>query len=277
MSAPRLLRYATGFLLAAGVIVLCAVIFRPKYPPPLDLPAGSVEFLVVANYEDDIEAINATVSLFDAIADDPKQRAALQNLAIDGKPPRAPNGKFTVMNSTATYRWVELDPTCVENLFPRINPEGSLEWQRAEDARSTARPVRLDGSCIWSRKCENALLTEQERRARRFDWFLLLREPLPGNELNEKHLGDISAGTDDHTYRSVVLIQMTREGSKRLKRVTKENLSTDQIRRTLAIIIQDKVISFPTISSEISDRCQISGFDDKQVHELVRRVRSGGR
>ncbi len=279
MLVLRLLRFSGGFLLAAAVIAVLIAAFPPKDPLPIGLPLGSVEFLIVANQVDDGEAIAATQELFEVIAADPKRRAELQKLAKEGKPPPVPNGKYRMMNSEASYQWVEIEPVSVANMFPEINPGYILYRKEIEESRDEGHVVILNKQCVWSRKCENTSLTEAERAQKRFDWFLLLREPNPGDELTERHLADIRAGKDVWQGRPIVSMKMTREGARRMERLTRDNLpSPSYFKRNLAIVIEGKIISFPGIESKLSDYAQISGeFDEAYVNDLVNRVRSAGK
>lgn len=115
----------------------------------------------------------------------------------------------------------------------------------------------------------------------------LVREPQPGvvevlmaydrYRVEGKHLRNVTKGFDDR-MQPAVNFSMGSEGAKLFGGLTSTNLPDPQTNREsrLGIIMDNELISAPTIQSRISDRGQISGrFSDEEVEELVNVLRAG--
>ena len=90
-----------------------------------------------------------------------------------------------------------------------------------------------------------------------------------------KHLRNVSKGFDD-TLRPAVNFAMGSRGAKLFRGLTTSNLPEGGIESRLGIIMDNELISAPSIKSEISDRGQITGgFSDKYVEEMVNVLRAG--
>ena len=113
------------------------------------------------------------------------------------------------------------------------------------------------------------------------------REPRPGVvevlmahdrfRVEGSHLKNTSKGFDDR-MQPAVNFAMNQQGAKLFRGLTSTNLPDPQTGREsrLGIIMDNELISAPTIQSQISDRGQISGrFTDEEVEELVNVLRAG--
>ena len=92
-----------------------------------------------------------------------------------------------------------------------------------------------------------------------------------------KHLRNVSRGFDDRAQ-PAVNFSMGSEGAKLFGGLTSVNLPDPQtnVQSRLGIIMDNELISAPTIQSRISDRGQITGrFTDEEVDELVNVLRAG--
>ena len=114
-----------------------------------------------------------------------------------------------------------------------------------------------------------------------------IREPRPGQlevlmaydqfSVEGKHLRSVSKGYDD-VLAPAVDFSMTSQGARLFGALTATNLPDEQTGRTsrLGIIMDNELISAPSIQSKISDRGQIMGrFSDEEVEELVNVLRAG--
>jgi preprotein translocase subunit SecD len=119
-------------------------------------------------------------------------------------------------------------------------------------------------------------LTFDERTKRKFDYFLLLREPHSGKAITEKHIAEFGPAKDKDG-RPVVQMRLTRAGSELMKDLSTENRPTEneRLRRAMAIIVHGRVISHPHIATPFSDSIWISGnFTEAEVNALVQSVTS---
>ncbi len=97
-------------------------------------------------------------------------------------------------------------------------------------------------------------------------WYALTRIPaVTGQDLRDARSGAVSNG------RPGVHFYLTREGSIRFSRVTGQNIG-----KQLAIVLDGRVQSAPTIQSQISDQGEISGnFTVQSAEDLALTLRSG--
>jgi len=90
------------------------------------------------------------------------------------------------------------------------------------------------------------------------------------HDVNGSHLRSVSRGFDD-AMKPAINFSLTTRGAQRMRSLTRAYVA-----RRLAIIVDGRVISAPTIQSEISDRGQITGqFAEQEVEFLVRMLRAG--
>lgn len=92
-----------------------------------------------------------------------------------------------------------------------------------------------------------------------------------------KHLRSVSKGFDD-TMRPAVNFAMGSRGASLFRGLTTTNLPNPQTGRQsrLGIIMDNELISAPTIQSQISDRGQITGgFSEDYVEDMVNVLRAG--
>jgi preprotein translocase subunit SecD len=268
--------------------------------------AGRLEFRILANGHDDAVAIEATERLINHARElDPKLEQELRDAQQQGLPPpgpREPDGqprKFHLTlahrsTSTVSYSWVELGPPEQHALnLDRAagdDPQRGHAWKEASAHRGEAlklpepsaageKTFLLQGALFYSRACEDRHLAEQERRDKEVDYFVLARDPefdpVTGQRtaaVDGSYLASVFADRDA-TGRPIVAFTLNPAGAELFATLTRKNSSEFDVARKwrhLAIVLDGRVVSAPTINSEIHDRGTISGaFTPRQVLELV--------
>ena len=275
---------------------------------------GSLEFRIVANQTDDGQAFAAARDLYpDNGPVDWETNAAVKSPAVGGTLPRPPespeNEPWMVHNSKARYSWVEIGPIARADLGilnkydPAFVPTPDNEETRTEydrflnnptekeqrlkrgnfwsvmaDARSKNTVVQHQGFMFYSRPCLNSTLSAAERQKRKFEYFILTRISDRVNVDGTEVTITARSGIDSSSFQPIVEFQFNNRGGQQFGEVTRANLPNqdDGFERQLAIILNGKLISYPSIKSAISDRGQISGgFDQDYVNLIVQQLRSG--
>ena len=215
--------------------------------------AAPLEFCILANEEDDHEAIEAARKYFESAQKsenetDKGRRLQLEMLAEIGKPPPPPlplgaGKKFETEKGDYTYRWVEYGK--VIEVDPR--------WRMAAQARGQGQVVILDESLIFSRPFNRLRATEQDRD-KRFEYFVLVRNAEDDSErLPGKHLQDV------HQLDGEIHFSLTPEGGKLFEKFTAKNIG-----RRLAIELDGQIMSVATIRSAISTEGRITAKVTKE-------------
>jgi SecD/SecF fusion protein len=262
---------------------------------------GSLEFRILANERDDEAAIKKAEEFFETKnkEEEAALRANLEKLALEGKvpPPPAPPEQqpgFEVPNrGLHTYSWVELDRYERHNLgldnAAERDPNPNSLWKKAAKARDDFKPLRVDrlgGALLYSRKCEDLHLPPEERARKKYEYFLLTRDP----ERDERGVPKAITGqylvsafeTMDEKLRPAVGFRFDSTGGNLFYDVTSKNTPEGSgpgggFHRFLAIILDGKIVTAPTINSAIRTDGQISGggFTKKEVDNYVTILRSG--
>jgi SecD/SecF fusion protein len=275
---------------------------------------GSLEFRILANSVDDKEAEQDATEMLDKADSDPQLKAELdddQNNGLPPPPPRKPGTKepkvYTIKlrggNSMVTYSWVELGQRERQDLHLNNNAlqelGGGQAWSYLAARRKKATKIPLTGSAeaegkyllqgalFYSRECQDRNMPEEERRRKKYEYFVLTRnpeiDPSTGKEtpkIDGSYL--VSASNQaDNSGRPAVSFTFNATGGGLFREVTRKNIpsgdeSNTQVKRHLAIILDGLVMSAPTINSEIHQHGQISGsFTNREVDQLVNILRAG--
>jgi SecD/SecF fusion protein len=272
---------------------------------------GRLEFRILANSHDDIQAIEAAQRMInEERAVDPKLDQEIQDAQNQGLPPPGPRNddgeprKYDLIlargqKSTVSYSWVELSEAERRSLnldnAARDDPRRDAAWKEAFAHRGKARQLpethegalMMQGALFYSRACKDGNLPEEERRKKDVDYFVLARDP-EFDPVTGKHTPDIdgtylaSAHADrDATGRPVIGFTLNAAGAELFGTLTRKNVTEGppggpRTVRHLAIVLDGLVMSAPTINSEIRDRGMISGsFTQRQVEEMVSILRAG--
>jgi SecD/SecF fusion protein len=265
--------------------------------------AGVMEFRILANVSDDREGITEAQKVIDE--GDPK---TLSDAAKAGKAPPAPEGKFKVKASgdeaDVSYQWVELGQEERESLglsqaYEKVPPQGKMgkgaTWMYPElEARrgKTVLQNRAGGEkgqqvsyLLYSRNFEREAPTKDEQGnekdhllPKKVEYFVLTRV---SNADNVKIAGDVRIRgyltEDGKNGNPAVGFSFNPEGAKIFGAMTERNKPIDGLLRSLAIIMDDKIVSAPTLNAILREGGQISGsgFDVVSVNRLVAIIRSG--
>jgi SecD/SecF fusion protein len=276
---------------------------------------GSLEFRILANSYDDKEAQKEAKELLE----NPLYREKLAELQAKGLPPPAPTidktptgapkvFKLTKLgrgnySSEVTYSWVEIGPQ--ERNALGLNNAAANEpgrggtWTKMAAARAEGKAIQLpvpfaagdrtymQGALFYSRTCEDRNLPEEERRKKKYEYFVLTRNPEIDPETG-KETPKIDGRYLSRAYsqlsegRPGVSFTFNAEGGKLFGNLTRKNVPSgsgdegSQVKRHLSIILDGLVVSAPTINSEITYNGQITGsFTAREVDNLVKILQSG--
>jgi hypothetical protein len=259
---------------------------------------GALEFRIVANREDDKEAIRTACVFFIKAREDSARKADLNGLARGGKPPPPPvpekGDTFATDLGHYTYTWVELAPP--ERISLHLGPPGVdvLHPGRGEEAFESAKKFRervasarelgdplelneMAGGLLYGRPCQDMSLSAEEREQKAWDYFLLLRNPEDENEaVTGEHL--VSAYQNvEADGRLAVGIKFDKTGGDRFYRLSSKNSPTpDGFRRFLAVMLDGQVVSVPSLNANIRDGAIITGdFTPAEVKNYVKLLRAG--
>ncbi|AWM41073.1 bifunctional preprotein translocase subunit SecD/SecF [Gemmata obscuriglobus] len=271
---------------------------------------GVLEFRILANGIDDQAGLIAARQLIEG-----KSAGELEDRARKGLPPEAPADEFNVdigeSKARVRYVWSEIGPEQRESLGLSNASEGAgglwgvLAGQRDKPVavRDNAPADYVNCSMLlFSRKVvsteqlakeeadaarikgENPGKTDAEIEAlvnrKKYEYFVLTRVSPEDSLRVGGNDGQItisaSAGTDPKSLSPCVEFQFNTAGGQQFTKITRRNKPTGSTTRNLAILLDDRVVSAPTLQSEIGNRGQITGkFDRKSVDRLVQILKSG--
>jgi SecD/SecF fusion protein len=263
---------------------------------------GSLEFRILANERDDKAAIEAARTWFASI-NDPNQpqerrderRRTLEDLARRGLPPPRPGDgalfdwKTDWGEGKASYIWVELSKEARHDLHlnnaarESKDQQARTRWNEVAKAREAGTIFKLGDfgeSVIWSRPCINDNLRPEQRNDKQFDYFILTREVPKDERVTGDYLVTAQEDTDQQ-LRPAVSFTFNNRGATLFHALTSANRPSGsegggRFFRHLGIILDDQLVSAPTLREAIRDRGQISGgFTHETVQKYVRVLRSG--
>lgn len=273
---------------------------------------GVLEFRILANGPDDSEGILAARDAIKAKSEEELRSRALRGLAPEG-PEGEFNVDIGDSKAKVRYVWAELGPEERESLRLNNASAGSSPlWYILSSKRNQTVMVdtneQLGGyyetqdphSCkmlLFSRDCisNEELAKEKVDRERleregktpdeikdlldekKYEYFVLTRVS-PEDSLRVG--GDITltatSGTDTKTFNPCIEFAFNGAGAQQFGKITRRNKPSNGVTRYLAILLDDRVVSAPTIQSEITTHGQITGkFDRKTVDRQVQILRSG--
>ena len=246
--------------------------------------APRLEFRILANEVDEPKALEAAKKVFVLAKKDEKLKKELERLAKEGKPPM-PVALAT--DKAPGYTWVEIGPSMLKSLYldesKVTDDDFNGNWKAAKAARATAEALTLkdrDSCLLFSRTCLDTTLSEKERGRKKFDYFLLTRDPQKGKSLTGKHLIDAKIGKDEHSTHGCVEIEFGKEGGDLMFELTNANRPDQDgdpviFKRCLAIIVAGKVFAAPGLVDPIKSKAVISGrFSREEIESLVKGLRT---
>jgi hypothetical protein len=248
--------------------------------------AGKLEFRILANAHDDQLGIEASRKYFKSKHNSPQIKAELESRARKGQPPPAPDGKFVVhlhdYHGKYSYKWVEAGRQYRD--FLKLNDpagaeEPSFSWQQASEARAKDEPFLLIDALLYSRK---VITPSGTNRNKKYEYFLLTRDP---EDKSKEVTGEFLTRAHELAYpsnRYAVGFHFNKKGSDRFRHLTSINVPEGkgedalEFKRQLAIILDEQIVSAPSLNDVISDGAVIDGnFTKQEVERLADILRSG--
>jgi SecD/SecF fusion protein len=266
---------------------------------------GVLEFRILANQNDDPEGIEEARRIIDAATP-----ADLEARALKGLPPEGPSLEYNVkINDTdakVRYVWVELGREERESLNLQNPTDGqnrSPLWLQLAGQRnktyvhSYGNEGKTASMLLFSRDVKYAFQLEQEAKRKAELVKAGKTEEEAAAEVNEKKVeyyvltrvsdkdtvkigGDITltatSDTDQKTFRPCISFRLNGAGGQQFGRMSERNKPSGSTIRTLAILLDDRIISAPTLNAVITTQGQITGnFQKKTVDRQVMLLRSG--
>jgi SecD/SecF fusion protein len=259
---------------------------------------GSLDFRIVANQDQDGTPIKAAEDYFRDKS--PEKTAELERRARQGMPPPAPARPEDAEGWLSTYSWIELgrDERRSLGLNNESGKNASPEshWAKVAAGREKGEPVLLTINgvrsvantndtgfttmLIYSRKTENLRLPAAEREEKQFDYFILLRNPTsPDRAITGAYLVD--ASVNDQSFDKAVNFTFNARGGQLFSELTAANLprgvSPGMQFSYLAIVLDNEVVSAPSLSTVIHERGQIKMENSpiEDIRKLAQILRSG--
>jgi len=258
---------------------------------------GVLEFRILANNTDDKEAIKDAEQIIRNESD------AVEMAARKGTAPPAPTGEFDVMSEKVRYQWVELGPEERQSLGLSNAQQGSGLWaqlaaNRGKTYLSVQQQVGERGDKTSSMLLYSRDFTNEEGLRREAEDMARLETIGKGGDHNPKKIeyyvltrispydsvkvaGDVTLSASPSTDSKgdpAVSFTFNGAGGRLFGRMTERNKPDNQTNtvRHLAIVLDDKVVSAPTLNGRIESQGQITGkFDLAWVNRLVTILRSG--
>jgi SecD/SecF fusion protein len=248
---------------------------------------GSLEFRILANERDDGEAIEVARKYIEDGKNNPAVKKQLEDAAIGHKPPpspRPPEGdafKVKIGNTLGnyTYSWVELGRNERRSLGLSNDGEASSAdslWHRAEQARKAGTTLSLPGvqGLLYSREVQNPLTLPQKEQGKKYEYFVLTRDPEKNKAVTGKYLVNVDA--IEQSGKPVVRFVFNQQGGILFGDLTTRNAKEDNFYRYLAIVLDGKIETAPRLNSPIHSEGIIEGVGSKQdVDRYVKILRSG--
>jgi SecD/SecF fusion protein len=177
----------------------------------------------------------------------------------------------------------------IEEVFGAVdNITASNAWKQAKEARGKA--IVLTGSnriLLYSRECLDSKLKDDERTKKKFEYFLLTRDPekihVAGQEkpivkeITGDYLSSASPSRDEQNN-PCIHFQFNTAGGNLFYEVTSKNTpdKDEKFYRYLAIILDSQIVSFPRLQQAIRTDGRITGnFTEEEVNDMVSILRSG--
>jgi hypothetical protein len=259
---------------------------------------GSMKFVILANMQDDRDAIDVATQYFVNVASDPRKQEALKAAARNGDappPPGPPNGRFFhTVKGDCNYKWIELgrneriasrlDNASEHNEEPIRGSDGqpmggrvNTFWQMMARAREKHEAVERDGFLYWSRTVGDPDRLPERDRGKKYEYFQLTRDaglddqgrPVP--DLTGEHLTR-AVGESDKNLGQVVSFRFDSEGARLLS-----DLTTKNVDRRMAIVLDDQIMSAPRIQGPITGGSGVinGNYTREDVDRMATVLRSG--
>jgi SecD/SecF fusion protein len=259
---------------------------------------GRLEFRILANTTDDEEAITAAKEYFKT----PQVKAELQRLEVRAEPPPPPRREGNVLTFPVkladepqhTYSWVEVGKSQLWTLHlnsdslkrhnMRAVDAAGNENANIQAALDSGQPFEMRSGSGDSNLYFVRRITDWSRRAsqikdremgKTLEFFVLVRDPLKGQEITGDYLVNVAPGMSSRGERAIHF-RFNAEGGNLFYDLTTRNKPSGGIRRHLAIIFDGQVVSAPSLNEPIRTNGEISGnFTQQEIDDYVRILRAG--
>jgi SecD/SecF fusion protein len=250
---------------------------------------GRLEFRILANNRDDEDAFAAAREYFKS----PRAKAELERLEIRAEPPPPPRREdggltFPVKlpdEPPHSYSWMELGKSQLYTLgLNSAALQNSPHKGEVENALAKGETFTLSGNNLyyvrkitdWTRR--TGQIKDRELGKTR-EYFVLVRDPLKGQEITGDYLVNASPGTSSRGELAIHF-RFNSEGGNLFYDITTKNKPTGSretgFLRQLAIIFDGQVVSAPTLNEPIRTNGEISGrFTQQEIDDYVRILRAG--
>jgi SecD/SecF fusion protein len=250
---------------------------------------GRLEFRILANTTDDDEAIAAARDFFAKAT--PAVKADLERREVRDEPPPPPRHEdgnlfFPVKlpdEAAHTYSWVELGKSQLYSLglnsdALKNNPTLKAEVDNALEKGTT---FMIRDNIFFVRKITDwtRRLVKDRELGKTREYFVLVRDPLKGQEITGDYLVSASQGHNNQGENTIDF-RFNAEGGNLFYDVTTKNKPTGSkeagFQRQLAIIFDSQIASAPSLREPIRTNGQISGrFTQQEIDDMVRILRAG--
>ncbi|MBY0228365.1 MAG: protein translocase subunit SecF [Gemmataceae bacterium] len=274
---------------------------------------GQLVFKIIANGEDDQPAIQAALAWFKDTKN--KETLKLANERGDPPPPLEREGggrSFTAKpnNETGsyTYQWIELAKQEMYSLglnsaalakSPDLEAEIKKARERGEAFVPASLPLgasrlghRLTSGAIgtsvfYSREIpagawgtERRKIKDRDVLGKKYEYFVLVRDGIGGRDIKGDDLSgareDISGGAKGGR---AIAFNFNPEAGERFHELTTINRPSGgegAMKRNLAIVFDDQIVSAPVLQQAIRTNGQITGdFTQNEINDMVRILRAG--
>jgi SecD/SecF fusion protein len=251
---------------------------------------GSLKFIILANSDDDADAIKEAKAYYGTDAEHPGtidveklKVAAVTGAAPPGPPP--PNGKaFSTDLGNYTYSWIELGPDERHAYGLANDQQSSPLWKQLEEARKhhwvvehTSGAGAYRTNLFFSRDVVNPDHLPEKDRGKKYEYFILTRDPERDEEGRSKAVtGDYlvrSYPTDDSKRGGLAVgFTFNNQGAVLLGDLTSKNKG-----RQMAIVLDDLIQSAPNIETPITGGTGIitGNYKQEDIDRMVNILNSG--
>jgi preprotein translocase subunit SecD len=156
------------------------------------------------------------------------------------------------------------------------DPELRARVAHARQKGGTVPLPHLGSALLYTRPCANRGLSEEKRKSKGVDCFLLTREPEGDRAIMGAYL--VSANASEVQGQPSVDIRFNKKGGELLHELTVQNQppQASPFRRHLAIILDGEIRAATALNTVMGERAQITGnFTPDQVKVIVTILRAG--
>jgi SecD/SecF fusion protein len=258
---------------------------------------GSLEFRILANRKHDLDKFSAALAPGGLAKPPPRYKwARLGEISTGTNPTVEGNSVADISQEWKKDLYAGTDVVLVgkdasgreqtESIKVRRNTSNTLTLEKAPKLKSIAsyridyNPSRIRGGDPNNPSPNDPCIREEKVAAGRIETYILCNLDRPGQEVTGKYLKQVRPDMDDR-LQPAVSFEFNSRGATRFGRLTREHRPEEggAFQYQLAILLDNKVMSAPSLRNEIRDRGIIEGgpqgFKAKEVEHLVQVLRAG--